>query len=287
MKKHSSTAIASTVSHPSPAQRPGHPASGILDSELSPSAFPLESYCSLCCSNHVLPREPAMNAARELMTQLALTKCINFDTETALPCNELKTDSLYGKARGKMFGVLACRATNGEKRTLKAFSGQYNGIWEVEGWAPPLFDVQAFYTLTRPVEQHIKTLGREAEDTSLSTDSRYRILKKRKELSQHLMQDIHRLYRLNNFRGKQCSLFDLFKDGSGIPTGTGDCCAPKLLNLAAKTGLHPLGLAEFYWGRPNKSATRHEGYFYPACQDKCGPILGFLLCGLEEQPCRS
>lgn len=101
------------------------------------------------------------------------------------------------------------------------------------------------------------------------------------------MQDIHSLYRLHNFRGEQCSLFDLFGDTNGIPTGTGDCCAPKLLNLAARNGLQPLGLAEFYWGKTNKSASRQEGYFYPACQDKCGPILGFLLCGLEGQPCRS
>lgn len=226
-----------------------------------------------------------MQAAKELMAQLASKKCIDFDTKSALLRQKLNTGSLYGKARGKMFGVLSCRAANGEKQVLKAFSGQYNGIWEVEGWVPPLFDVREFTALTRPVEKQIKILGRKAEDANLLPDSRNHLLKKRKVLSQQLMKDIHKLYRLNNFRGNQCSLSDLFTNGNGIPTGTGDCCAPKLLNFAAQKGLHPLGLAEFYWGRTNKSATRHEGFFYPACQDKCHPILGFLLCGLRQNPC--
>ncbi|MBV5332456.1 hypothetical protein JZU54_02570, partial [bacterium] len=53
----------------------------------------------------------------------------------------LRTDALFGEARGKMFGVLVCRAADGSRRILKAFSGQYNGLWEVPGWAPPIFDV--------------------------------------------------------------------------------------------------------------------------------------------------
>jgi len=228
-----------------------------------------------------------MDAARELMTQLAHNKCIDFASPKELACKELNTDCLYGKARGKMFGVLSCCKSSGEKQILKAFSGQYQGRWEVAGWAPPLFDVQEFSLLTQPVERRIKTLGREAQDPMLSPRSREGLLKKRKELSQQLMKEIHGLYRLYNFQGKQHSLVELFADGSGIPTGTGDCCAPKLLNFAAKNGLQPLGLAEFYWGRTNKSATRDEGYFYPACRNKCGPILGFLLCGLEKNPCRT
>ena len=245
----------------------------------------LHTHCSLCGRSHLLPRKPAMKAAKELMTKLADEKCIVFEGKSTLLDKDFSTDSLYGQARGKMFGVLSCRTASGETQTLKAFSGQYNGMWEVDGWAPPLFDVQRFVRLTQPVEKRIKTLGREAQTPTLPPDKRKHLLKKRKVLSRQLMKEIHRLYRLHNFRGSQCSLADLFTDGRGIPTGTGDCCAPKLLNLAAKKGLQPLGLAEFYWGRTNKSATRRQGCFYPPCQDKCGPILGFLLCGLEERTC--
>ncbi len=196
---------------------------------------------------------------------------------------ELATDYLYGKALGKMFGVLICRTPEGKKMILKAFSGQYNGQWEVKGWVPPLFDVNKFKELNDPVEKQIKILGREAAAITTGEPSRKIILQKRKQLSRQLMKDIHALYTLHNFREEQCSLFDLFPQGCGIPTGTGDCCAPKLLNFAAIHNLQPLGLAEFYWGKTNRSASRHEGEFYQACSEKCGPILGFLLCGLTER----
>ncbi|MFM7425809.1 MAG: RluA family pseudouridine synthase, partial [Elainella sp.] len=65
---------------------------------------------------------------------------------------------------------------------------------------------------------------------------------------------------------------------SGLPTGTGDCCAPKLLHWAALNGWKPLTLAEFWWGRPEPG--RIVGEFYAACEERCQPLLGFLLSGL-------
>jgi tRNA pseudouridine32 synthase / 23S rRNA pseudouridine746 synthase len=63
-------------------------------------------------------------------------------------------------------------------------------------------------------------------------------------------------------------------------TGSSDCCAIKLLMEAARLGLRPLAMAEFWWGpsRGNKQA----GQFYGACADRCEPIMGFLLPGLES-----
>ncbi len=196
----------------------------------------------------------------------------------------LDTESLYGRARGKMFGVLVCKTEEGNELVLKAFSGQYEGQWEIEGWVPPLFDVQVFNTLNIPKEREIKALSRQLKNPSLPEEERGQLHRKRKELSQKLMLASHRLYRLHNFNNQQCSLPDLFPEGTGIPTGTGDCCAPKLLNHAARNDLQPVAIAEFYWGKTNKSHTRHEAQFYPACTDKCGPILGFLLCGINQTP---
>ncbi len=226
-----------------------------------------KAFCSNCNSSHTLPREPAMAAARNLMTQMD---------------QELATDYLYGDARGKMFGVLTCRTPEGNVQTLKAFSGQYNGQWLLQGWVPPLFDVQKFHHLNDPMEKQIKALGRQAAASNDETVHNT-LLQKRKHLSRELMKDIHALYSLHNFRGQHSSLTELFPLDRGIPTGTGDCCAPKLLNFAALNNLRPLGLVEFYWGKTNRSATRHEGEFYLACTDKCGPILGFLLCGLDKE----
>lgn len=246
------------------------------------SSVPCKGLCRTCTSTHSLTEKPALDAAVELMRILDTTKRLDFaqDTKDASPM--LSTDFLYGKAMGKMFGVLVCEKSSGEQLTLKAFSGQYNGLWEIEGWVPPLFKAEAFWSFTTPIEKQIKDFGRQMEAPHITTEEYSQLQRQRKRLSQELMKQIHSMYRLHNFRDQQTTLADLFPPKQGIPTGTGDCCAPKLLNFAALHNLKPLGLVEFYWGKTNKSATRHQGQFYQACKDKCGPILGFLLCGIQE-----
>ncbi len=181
-----------------------------------------------------------------------------------------------------MFGVLECLNREGQQVLLRAFSGQFNGTWEVTGWAPPLFDGQAFETLSFEVEREIKRLGREMAQPDCSRENGAELRRQRRRLSQELMHEIHSLYRLSNFRGQETTLFSAYHGKNGIPTGTGDCCAPKLFNLAARQDLVPLGIAEFYWGRANRSGNRQHGRFYPSCKEKCEPILGFMLCGLED-----
>lgn len=102
----------------------------------------------------------------------------------------------------------------------------------------------------------------------------------RKKLSQGLMRAIHSIYMVHNFRGEVKSMPEIIYGSKGIPTGTGDCCAPKLLNFAARHGYTPLGIAEFFYGLENRSATRSHKTFYPSCTDKCALILGYMLCGL-------
>ena len=65
---------------------------------------------------------------------------------------------------------------------------------------------------------------------------------------------------------------------AGIPTGTGDCCAPKLLHYAATQQLKPIAMAEFWWGE--HSADKYQGEFYGACAERCQPLMGFMLSGL-------
>ena len=190
------------------------------------------------------------------------------------------TSYLQGPARGKMMGVLVARARSGTQVVLKAFSGQYNGLWQVKGWAGPLFDQDEFHRLHDPEEKRIKELGCRMEQVSAAEQKQLGLC--RRERSRQLMQAIHGLYRVRNFRGREAGLGEIFAPGTGIPTGTGDCCAPRLLQQAVLHNLVPLGLAEFYWGRSNVSGTRVHGRFYGSCRAKCYPLLGFMLCGLEE-----
>jgi hypothetical protein len=209
-----------------------------------------------------------------------------------------------------MFGVLECVDTNGNVAVLRAFSGQFNTHWQVEGWVPPIFDQDGYNQLMPKIESSIQQMTSEIEICKQTADQcqlkfeeamrsggrvaqkdcrrqmreAFKALalakKKRRTYSQSKMLAFHDLYQLHNFKGEQHSILNVFYEDRGIPTGSGDCCAPKLLQAAARKGLTPLGLSEFYFGRENKSSTKFHKEFYPSCKNKCQPILGYMLCGL-------
>lgn len=238
-------------------------------------------YCRRCKTIHRLGSSKAIAHCLSLMTQLDAHRSIDLFSAGPDKNEGLRTEYLFGPARGKMFGVMHCVAPDGTTRLLRAFSGQYNGIWEVEGWVPPLFKVDDFSRTNDIIEKKIKAIGREFDRAPPHSDTWLLLRKKRRELSQNLMRDIHKLYRLTNFHGETSTLYRAYTDQMGIPAGTGDCCAPKLLNYAARNRLIPQGIAEFYWGRENRSGSRQNGSFYSSCKEKCEPILGFMLCGLN------
>lgn len=253
---------------PDPHKRPGPHFSG--------------GYCVRCRRTHVIGEGNSRMAADRLMRQLESRRTIGLFSTVSANDPNLSTTPLFGEARGKMFGVLECRTRSGETKILHAFSGQFNSRYLVDGWAPPLFDVEEFNVATFAVERKIKDLGKRITAQPRMSETWLALRKERRQSSRALMQRIQGLYRLQNFRGTTSSLFNAFQGTCGIPTGTGDCCAPKLLNLAAQLDLIPLGLCEFFWGRANKSESMQHGMITPACEEKCAPILGFLLCGLEE-----
>jgi len=215
------------------------------------------------------------------MDELHQLKRIDYQTNSANADSRFSTEYLLGPARGQMFGVLECENRQGEIIILRAFSGQYNSVWAVDGWVPPVFDVAAYDRIMVAGDLRIKDLGQKIESETAEKSLVRELKEKRKKLSRSLMKELHLLYDLPNFRGESRPLVDFFKHLNGPPTGAGDCCAPKLLCHAARNNLRPLGLAEFYWGRENPSGSRQHGHFYSSCEDKCLPILGFILCGAE------
>lgn len=105
---------------------------------------------------------------------------------------------------------------------------------------------------------------------------------RRAERSRHFLARIWDTYAVSNARGERRSLRDLFGPDAP-PGGAGDCAGPKLLAEAYRRGLRPLALAEFWWGPPPPTGGRHAGGFYPSCRGKCGPILPFMLEGLDVE----
>lgn len=124
-------------------------------------------------------------------------------------------------------------------------------------------------------------------------ESRYRSLQteiecvkqERKAYSGKLQDEIFRAFSFLNSNGESKDLKDIFSlIDSPIPSGAGECAAPKLLHYAYKHQLHPLALAEFWWGSPPQTIIRKHGHYYPSCKSKCKPILEHMLKGLSVEP---
>ena len=113
-----------------------------------------------------------------------------------------------------------------------------------------------------------------------------RLKQERKQMSDNLQRWIFDQYRLLNARGEVRTVSDIFyrEMHATPPSGTGECCAPKLLQWAYAHHMRPLYMAEFWWGRSPKTEVRHHLHFYPACRSKCKPLLGHMLQGLDVAP---
>lgn len=122
----------------------------------------------------------------------------------------------------------------------------------------------------------LQPLARQA--TQIETAIRT-LKQQRKDLSRQLQTQMHSAYWVTNFLGESRSLQQVVM--GAMPTGTGDCCAPKLLHHAATHHLTPLAMAEFWWGTDSPNRDRVQGEFYGACSDRCQPLMGFLLAGLS------
>ena len=187
-----------------------------------------------------------------------------------------------GGVRGGLNGGIAYLVTIEPSLCyMAAYSGLLEGRNDWPYFVPPVFDAQ------QP-DGYFKTRERE-----ISLASHHSPLASKK-MSQDLQLWLFHQYQFFNARGETKDLVDVWQDYHCSPRirrryplppgGTGDCCAPKLLQYAYQHGLKPLCMAEFWWGPSPKSEIRHHGEFYPACRGKCKPILTWMLQGLDVDP---
>ena len=183
---------------------------------------------------------------------------------------------------GKMFGVLVVADCNDELGFVAAYSGLLEGRNDWPYFVPPVYDAQL-------PDGHFKQ--EERLISAMRDDSQK---EERRQRSQQLQLWLFDQYRFLNARGERRRLVDVWQDyhcSERIrrkyplpPGGTGDCCAPKLLQYAYQEGLKPLCMAEFWWGPSPKTEVRQHGQFYPACRGKCKPVLTWMLQGLDVDP---
>ena len=223
-------------------------------------------------------------------------------------------------SEGKMFGVLVAEDHGDRLRDsvqnhepvpmifLAAYSGLLEGRNDWDYFVPPVYDAQQpdgyFKTREREISEVLRGYGgagvREYENTPEADGNlappypRTPVPPTSKQMSQDLQLWLFHQYQFLNARGEKKDLVEVWQDYHCSPRirkkfplppgGTGDCCAPKLLQYAYQNGLQPLCMAEFWWGPSPKSEIRHHGQFYPACRGKCKPVLTWMLQGLDVAP---
>lgn len=108
---------------------------------------------------------------------------------------------------------------------------------------------------------------------------------RRRAMSEDLQRQLFRLFVVRNARGESRDVATIFEHRLHRlpPGGTGDCCAPKLLQYAFVHNLKPVCMAEFWVGRSPQGEVRHHGHYYPACRSKCLPLMEFMLQGLDVE----
>lgn len=162
-------------------------------------------------------------------------------------------DALFSE--GKMMGTLICRWPDGSEGPLFAFSGLAKGKSEVEGFVPPIYDTQNLVA-------------------AVSSDD-----------SRRIQNELFNKYIVHNAKGETSSIREIFaRRGIIPPGGTGECAAPKLLEHAYRNALTPLAMGEFWYGKSPDKEVREQGRFYPSCTGKCGPLLTYMLDGLDIEP---
>ena len=206
---------------------------------------------------------------------------------------------LEAERGGKMFGVLIV-GQGAERYYLAAFSGQLAGSYVQDGFVPPIYNLQAPLGHFKQEEAEITAINRRIQEGEDCAELRA----ERRQRSTALQQWLFAQFNMLNAAGEKQNLIDIFRDqprllteaeyfyhkkqtpGIKVPSGAGECCAPKLLQYAFLNGLRPICMAEFWLGPSPADVMRIDGNYYPACHAKCKPILTHMLRGLdvEENP---
>ena len=180
--------------------------------------------------------------------------------------------------QGKMFGVLVVKTIMGQLGFLAAYSGLLHKENDIPYFVPAVYDMLNPNGFFKTEEREISLINKKIEEGTEGADIAG-LKRERKLRSEALQKRLFEHFVMLNSKGERKNLIEIFqeKEQHMPPGGAGECAAPKLLQYAFQNHLQPLAMAEFWWGNSLKSEERIHGHFYPACENKCRPILSFML----------
>lgn len=218
-----------------------------------------------------LPRKftDPFNYEPHVLCQIAAHEVQQYIDSHPMWCEEL--------VEGKMFGVLVVQAVSG-LRYLAAYSGLLQGRNDLPYFVPAVYDLLNPKGHFKIEEAAITEINHTIDKVEAETNQRAIALRhERKVRSQALQEWVFHQFVMRNKKGEVKDLTQIFLEAQHKtpPSGAGECAAPKLLQQAFLHHWTPVAMAEFWWG--GDSAERKRGHYYPACEEKCRPILNYML----------
>jgi len=188
----------------------------------------------------------------------------------------------FNTQRGKMFGVLVIQKEDNTYGYLGTVSGKPPNNTNCNKFIPSVFDASSDDFFIDKGMKELTDIGNEIKK-AINQSEINSLTEIRKQKSIALQQQLFKNYTFLNLLGTKKNVLQIFKNSShgNPPSAAGECAAPKLLNYAFKNDLRPVALAEFWWGTSPNSLEREHKAFYPACKNKCRPILEYMLDDTE------
>lgn len=189
------------------------------------------------------------------------------------------------KNQGVMLGSAICINSNQEEIKLLCLSGISKEIkLNVENLdfeiVNPIISQEEINKALSENDEEIHKITAIIKEKKLP-EAEIKILKeKRNLLCNQSLEKVYDLYSFTCFDKKEKSLKELCKENFNSklpPTGTGECCAPKLIDFANKNNLQIISMAEFFYTEGMEFNL--ENISYP-CDERCKIILPSML-GLE------
>ncbi|MBB5219419.1 tRNA pseudouridine32 synthase/23S rRNA pseudouridine746 synthase [Treponema rectale] len=216
----------------------------------------------------------------------AYSECLKFINQiktSEIKLVQISKESLERDNIGVMIGCLVCLDCDGKKIVLRTVSGnRYDVVSNVDDSSifvkPIVSSIQIQEALEKnDLKIHQLTEKIESLDNSLEKSL---FSKQRRLLTDESLNSVFNLYSFCCADGKVRSLKEIcaITNGNNLPpAGTGDCCAPKLLNYAFSHEMNPISMCEVFYGN---SKTRVSFEKSSPCDERCGLLLPVIL-GLD------
>lgn len=199
-------------------------------------------------------------------------------------------ESAVRSGQGVMAGALVCRNSGGGRTVLFALSGnrfalEFSGgknSFSADGTefvsVPPVVSPELIEAVLRPNDGKIHSLTNRINSMEKGA-ARTELVSERRALTDSSLNSVFSLYSFSAAGGGKISLDRISSMRRRLPpAGTGDCCAPKLLDYAFSHGLVPVSMDEFFLS--GSADTPANAVSCDPCDSRCGFILPYML-GLE------